>query len=52
MMARNCAMSNSCSYCMSNTAAGTSVHISVNLDTVCLAVSIIICLISLLVLKV
>ena len=40
------------SYCMSNTAAGTSARICVNLDTASLVVSIIVVLISILVLKV
>lgn len=52
MMKKSSAMSASYSYCMPNAAAGTSARVCVNLDTASLAVSIIICLISLLVLKV
>ena len=39
-------------YCMSNTAAGTSAPVCVNLDTALLAVSIIVALLGILVLKV
>ena len=51
MMARNSAFVSN-SYCMPTTAAGTSMRLCVNLDTAILAVSIIICLLSLHVLKV
>ena len=52
MTANYCAMTNQSSYCMSSAAAGTSVRVCEILGTVILAVSIIVRLITLLVLKV